>query len=166
MDHFRRTRWSALFLHKVNFLVKEFFMKIYFACSITGGRQDEERYRQIVTALEAEGHKVPTASLASAAGMVLEKNFDPKYVYQRDTNWIKECDLIIAEISTPSHGVGYEIGYALQNRKPVLCLFQANVSVSKMITGNPDGRLVTYPYQDISDALQFVKSYLLEIHNG
>ena len=43
--------------------------------------------------------------------------------------YIKACDALIAEISTPSHGVGYEIGYALNLDKPVLCLHRRGVSI-------------------------------------
>lgn len=138
-------------------------MKIYFACSITGGRQDESIYRQIVATLKADGYQVLTANLARAEGIAKENQLDPLHVYNRDTGWIRECDLLVAEISTPSHGVGYEICYALQNNKPVFCLYQKDLSVSKMITGNPDCRLKTYAYQDISEALQFVRLYLAEI---
>jgi len=47
-------------------------MKIYFACSITGGREDELIYQEIVEALLADGHEVPTALLATPEVMLLE----------------------------------------------------------------------------------------------
>jgi hypothetical protein len=138
-------------------------MNIYFACSITGGREDEQIYQEIVAALLADGHEVPTALLAGPDATELEVILDPVTVYKRDTGWIKDCDLLVAEVSTPSHGVGYEIAYALGLRKRVLCLHRAGVSVSKMITGNRDDKLSIWAYSNIKDAVQYLRDYLIEI---
>ena len=135
-------------------------MNIYFACSITGGREDEPIYQQIVAVLHAEGHEVPTALLAGSDVMALEVIVDPVTVYTRDTGWIVGCDLLVAEVSTPSHGVGYEIGYALGLGKPVLCLHREGTPVSKMISGNRDPLLTVLAYSDGDDALQQLRDYL------
>ena len=111
-------------------------MNIYFACSITGGREFEPIYQAIVAALEAQGHVIPTSHLASSEVTGLEKVISPQDIYQRDVKWIDESDMVIAEVSTPSHGVGYEVAYALSIGKPVACLFQQGRAVSKMLTGN------------------------------
>lgn len=119
-------------------------MNIYFACSITGGRELEAFYGQFVAALEADGHIIPTSHLAQAEFMEGERLLTPRNVYERDVKWIRECNALIAEVGLPSHGVGYEIGYALNADKPVLCLAQAGRRVSKMITGNPNLEMQTY----------------------
>jgi nucleoside 2-deoxyribosyltransferase len=64
--------------------------------------------------------------------------------------WVEDCDALVAEVSTPSHGVGYEIALALILKKPVLCCYQKGRKVSKMITGNdmPTLKLVTYETED------------------
>ena len=135
-------------------------MNIYFACSITGGRQDEPVYKQIVGALQADGHIVPTALLAGSDVIELETIIDPVTVYLRDTGWIEDSDLLVAEVSTPSHGVGYEIGYALSLEKRVLCLHRAGVPVSKMITGNRDPYLTVQEYKDTNQAILQLRTYL------
>lgn len=135
-------------------------MNIYFACSITGGRQDEDDYKKIVDFLLSQGHEVPTASLASKEVILLEGIVKAADVYQRDISWIRGCDILIAEVSTPSHGVGYEIGYALHLGKPVICLHQENTLVSKMITGNPDPQLQVFGYQSIDQAISFLSDQL------
>lgn len=84
-------------------------MNIYFSCSITGGREDEKTYQRIVNYLLKNGHEVPTAHLASPDVMEGESDLKAVDVYQRDLEWVKNCDVLIAEVSTPSHGVGYEI---------------------------------------------------------
>jgi nucleoside 2-deoxyribosyltransferase len=139
-------------------------MNIYFACSITGGRDDESIYQKIVATLQADGHEVPTALLAGSNVIELEVIVDPVEVYTRDTHWIESCDLLIAEVSTPSHGVGYEIGYALGLGKPVLCLHREGVPVSKMITGNRDPNLEVIAYADGNEILTRMRAYLEKLN--
>ncbi len=140
-------------------------MNIYFACSITGGREFESVYQAITAALLDDGHDVPTAHLAEAGVVALEKIVQPGDVYHRDVTWIRACDALIAEVSTPSHGVGYEIGYALGLGKPVLCCHQADQSVSKMITGNPDPNLTVGSYSRDEQVVQIVREFLSNIQS-
>ena len=135
-------------------------MNIYFACSITGGRAYEAVYQEITSYLLANGHEVPTAHLAASNVMALEKVIDPREVYDRDVKWIRACDALIAEVSVPSHGVGYEIGFALEQGKPVLCLAQEGVSVSKMITGNPHPALRMRFYKEVRGGITMIEEFL------
>ena len=141
-------------------------MNVYFACSITGGRQDEEAYQTIVDAMLANGHEVPTAGLSQPEVLIQERLLTPEAVYSRDKEWIESCDALVAEVSTPSHGVGYEIAYALSCGKPVFCCYRSGVRISKMITGNPDPNLQTHPYSMASDAAQIVLAFLDELNHG
>src|SRR5512147_1119530 len=127
-------------------------MNIYFACSITGGREFEAMYQSIVRALTEAAHEVPTAHLAEQGIPALEAMIAPSEVYARDVAWIRNCDVLISEVSVPSHGVGYEIGFALGLRKPVLALYQEGRKVSKMISGNPDPNLMVKSYLNSQDA--------------
>ncbi len=135
-------------------------MNVYFACSITGGREFEPAYRAIVKALAADGHAIPTSHLAQPEVMEKERLLSPRDVYTRDVDWIESCDALVAEVSVPSHGVGYEIGYALQAGKPVFCLYQKDRKVSKMITGNPHPDLKVESYSDVPEAIQKVRKFL------
>lgn len=135
-------------------------MNIYFACSITGGRQFEAVYQTITRTLLEGGHEVPTAHLAETSVVDLEQIVEAGQIYSRDVTWIQACDALIAEVSTPSHGVGYEVAYALGLGKPVLCCHQAGVKVSKMITGNPDPNLQVVPYRDAAQAAETVVMFL------
>lgn len=135
-------------------------MNIYFACSITGGREFESVYQSIVRALIEAGHEVPTAHLAESGIPALEAVIAPSEVYTRDVTWIRNCDVLIAEVSIPSHGVGYEIGFALGLGKPVLALHREDRRVSKMITGNPDSNLIVYSYQTIEEAIEQINKFL------
>jgi nucleoside 2-deoxyribosyltransferase len=138
-------------------------MNIYFACSITGGREFETVYQEFTRALLDDGHEIPTAHLAETNVMALEKVIDPREVYDRDVTWIRACDALIAEVSVPSHGVGYEIGFALEQGKQVLCLAKEGIPVSKMITGNPASALQVETYKDTQEGIAIVRDFLVNI---
>jgi 2'-deoxynucleoside 5'-phosphate N-hydrolase len=135
-------------------------MNIYFACSITGGREFQSVYQEFTNTLLSDGHEVPTAHLAGSNVMSLERVIEPREVYERDVTWIRACDALIAEVSVPSHGVGYEIGFALEQGKPVLCLAQAGRTVSKMITGNFHPAVTCKFYQDAAEGIAIMRAFL------
>jgi nucleoside 2-deoxyribosyltransferase len=138
-------------------------MNLYFSCSLTGGRSDEAVYAAIVDHLLSRGHTVPTAHLARAEVMELEEVVEPSQVFRRDREWIKGCDALIAEVSTPSHGVGYEIALGLSLGKPVLCLHRAQAKVSKMLTGNDAPTLRVVAYRDGHELLEWLDGFLDEL---
>ena len=135
-------------------------MNIYFSCSITGGRSDEEVYQVLVNELLRKGHIVPTAHLSSPDVMELEKVTDPEEIFVRDMGWLQACDAIVAEVSTPSHGVGYEIAMGLTLGKPVLCCFMKGRSVSKIITGNTAKNLFVREYANNGEAIVCLDDFL------
>lgn len=135
-------------------------MNIYFSCSLTGGRDDQAAYAAIVEHLLARGHQVPTAHLAEAGVMDLERVVEAAEIYQRDIGWIQECQAVVAEVSTPSHGVGYEIAFAVGLKKPVLCCYRKDARVSKMITGNDSPTLALLAYDEIAQALAGIDAFL------
>jgi len=138
-------------------------MRVYFACSITGGREFESVYQELVAALVQDGHQIPTAHLVESGVGAVEAGIDPQAVYARDVAWIRASDMLIAEVSVPSHGVGYEIGFALGIGKPVLAVYQAGCKISKMISGNPDVNLQVKAYQDSADATRVIRDFLANI---
>ncbi len=139
-------------------------MNIYFACSITGGRKKEKIYQVIVNTMLADGHQIPTAHLSRSDVIAVEETVDPLEVYTRDIEWIDSCDAMIAEVSTPSHGVGYEISYALSRNKPVLCLHSYGTRVSKMITGNDHPCISVQNYQHNNDIERILRDFLSQLH--
>ena len=50
-------------------------------------------------------------------------------IHDRDLQWIIESDMLVAEVTIPSLGVGYEIGRAIEMGKPILCLFNTDFSI-------------------------------------
>jgi nucleoside 2-deoxyribosyltransferase len=135
-------------------------MNIYFSCSITGGRADEGIYQVLVQEMLRQGHEVPTASLSDTRVVEAEITADAHEVYTRDMNWLAECDAVVAEVSTPSHGVGYEIAAGLYLGKPVLCCYHKGRKVSKIITGNDSKNLVVRAYESKEEAVQAMDDFL------
>ena len=135
-------------------------MNIYFSCSITGGRQDQAVYAAIVEHLLAQGYEVPTAHLSSENILAEEKVIEAREVYHRDLKWVEECDALIAEVSTPSHGVGYEIALALLLGKPVFCCYRKGRKVSKMILGNTHPKLNLYGYERVDDLITAIDGFI------
>jgi len=145
------------------FQISEFALNIYFSCSITGGRDQQEIYAGIVKYLLEKGHEVPTAHLASDDVIEKEIIADAETVYRRDIDWVRGCDVLVAEVSTPSHGVGYEIAAALYEGKPVFCCYLKDITVSKMITGNFEVGMQIYVYETITDLLPAIQKFLASL---
>ncbi len=139
-------------------------MNIYFSCSITGGRSEEETYQVIVREMLKSGHEVPTAHLSSPDVVEEEKVIDPVEVFNRDMNWLRKYDAVVAEVSSPSHGVGYEVAYALSLQKPVLCCYKRGKKVSKIITGNTSPNLIVKEYTNDAEAIQVVGEFLNQLN--
>jgi len=120
-------------------------MKIYFAGSIRGGRDDKELYLEVINLLGKYG-KVLTEHIGdktlSAMG---EDGLTDEYIYDRDMAWLNEADVVVAEVTTPSLGVGYEIG-KMEGKKPILCLYreQNGKRISAMIGGNKNVKIERY----------------------
>jgi nucleoside 2-deoxyribosyltransferase len=135
-------------------------MKIYFSGSISGGREYEAIYQHLVAHLQAQGHNVLSAHVADPVALEAEKDLSPRAVFERDVNWVKDCAAMIAEVSTPSLGVGYEYGLAVQLGKPVLCVYRAGLRMSKMITGNPAPNLRVAAYSNLAELDEQIDAFL------
>ncbi|MBN1230528.1 MAG: hypothetical protein JXA19_01545 [Anaerolineales bacterium] len=107
------------------------------------------------------GHKAPTATLADQDYSSNEDDVSiPGKIYTQDATWIEGCDLLLAEISSPSHGVGYEIAYTLEHGGPVLCVHQAGRIISKMLTGKTMPGIIVCANKDVSEALMIIRKFL------
>jgi len=135
-------------------------MRDYYSGAISGGRDDLPAYQHIVERLLQAGHEIPSAHVADPAVLSRESSVSPHEVYRRDVGWIEGCDAMVAEVSTPSLGVGYEVAYALNIGRPVLCLHKSGLSVSKMITGNPSSKLTVATYQDLDELDTHLDSFI------
>lgn len=130
-------------------------MKIYFAGSITGGRQDQGLYLEIIKILSNYG-EVLTEHIGSETVSGQGETLDVRDIFDRDVSWLEQSDLVVAEVTVVSMGVGYELGIAEKLGKKVICLYRPNPEkrLSAMISGNKHFSI--QPYQSLAD----VKSIL------
>jgi nucleoside 2-deoxyribosyltransferase len=125
-------------------------MKIYFAGSIRGGREDVALYMQIIDYLKTFGEvlteHIGDPNLTDAG----DDGPSDRYIHNRDLDWLQSSDVLVAEVTSVSMGVGYEIGRAIESGKKVLCLFRPDSGkiLSAMIAGCPDLFLVNYKNLD------------------
>lgn len=133
-------------------------LRIYFSGSIRGGRQDAVLYHDLIEYLKTFG-KVLTEHIGRI-DLVDEREIPPCQIHDRDMTWLKTSDVIIAEVTTPSLGVGYELGRAVEMGKPILCLYRKNEdrSVSGMISGSPG--IISIVYETLDEAKRWIEGFL------
>lgn len=140
-------------------------MKIYFAGSIRGGRSDAELYKKIIKHLSAFGsvltEHVGNPNLSSNG----ESEISDPEIHDRDLAWLNECDIIVAECTAPSLGVGYELREAVRENKDILVLHRlgrySNKRISAMINGC-DAILCEY-YETLDQAMDIINRYFAMI---
>ncbi len=132
--------------------------KIYFAASIRGGREHVETYGKLVDHLKEFGN-VLTEHVGDRN---VEEEEDPntdREIFERDIDWLVDADMVVAEVTTPSLGVGFEISKAVEEDIPVLCLFRpGGKNLSAMINGCPD--VEVFRYNTVEDALEATESFV------
>jgi 2'-deoxynucleoside 5'-phosphate N-hydrolase len=137
-------------------------VKMYFAGSIRAGRTDAPVYRSLIEYLSEFGEVLTehVGDLALSANG--DDGPDDRYIHDRDMKWLSACDLVVAEVTVPSLGVGYELGYAVAIKKPVLCLYRAESSrpLSAMIAGSPG--IQTARYNSLEEARRILSGFLQE----
>jgi nucleoside 2-deoxyribosyltransferase len=116
-------------------------VKIYFAGAIRGGRV-AALYSQIVQLRRAYG-EVLTDQIGDAELSDLGEALNDRAIYERDVAWLNEADCLVAEVTTPSLGVGYEIGKVTEWGRPVLCLYPPDASrkLSALIAAGDGARI-------------------------
>lgn len=136
-------------------------MKIYFAGAIRGGRDDKALYLDITRQLSRYG-LVLTEHIGDLELSPLGEDGCDREIHDRDLSWLKEADYLVAEVTTPSLGVGYEIGRAIEWRKPILCLFRRNSgrTLSAMIAGSDGVKL--REYERLADLSQIFREFFGE----
>lgn len=142
-------------------------MDIYFAGSIRGGRVDEDIRKQLISHTRSCGVNVlcEHSDAEASAGMTDQE------IHNRDMAWIYQSSGIIAEVSLPSLGAGYEIGRAHNLYKPVLALYwrKPDTRLSAMIGGAPHIETVRYDRRTEAGILlakTAISNFLQEVEYG
>ena len=135
-------------------------MKIYFAGAIRGGREDVALYLELVELLQAYG-TVLTEHVADEQLTALGESTDDRAIHDRDLAWLKEADCLVAEVTTPSLGVGFEIAKATEWGTRVLCLFRpgSGRTLSALIAGS--NRVTVREYRSAEDVKEIFDDFFV-----
>lgn len=134
-------------------------MKIYFTGSVRGGRDDQEVYYKIIEYLKKYG-EVLTEHLGDPKLSEQGEPLPEEYIFKRDMDFLRKSDILVAEVSTPSLGVGYEIAKAEELGKRILCLckkFEDGKKLSAIIKG--DKNLITKEYANLEEVFQHIDDF-------
>lgn len=141
-------------------------MVIYLACTVRGDRGAVEALRALVDRLEAGGHRILTKHLLDDNVETAEARLSEQAVYQRDIGWLEACDLLIADASGSSYGVGFEVGYVLgrahESRQRVILLYRSarKDHISRLIAGNAHPGCTVIPYDGTAGLVDAVLATL------
>eukprot|EP00823_Brevimastigomonas_motovehiculus_P008468 TRINITY_DN776_c0_g1_i1.p1 TRINITY_DN776_c0_g1~~TRINITY_DN776_c0_g1_i1.p1 ORF type:complete len:159 (+),score=41.05 TRINITY_DN776_c0_g1_i1:51-527(+) len=137
-------------------------LKIYFCGSIRGESPNLQWYKAIVAHLKKYG---PVLTEHVADDHSEEKHLTDRQIYERDMGWLRSSDCLVAECTSTSIGVGYELGQGHALKKPILCIYnskhQPKKRLSAMIAGCPDIESVVVQTQD--EALSAMDKFLAKI---
>jgi nucleoside 2-deoxyribosyltransferase len=135
-------------------------MKIYFAGAIRGGRADAPLYLEIVKLLREHG-EVLTEHVAAEELTARGEPAADKAIHDRDLEWLRQADCLVAEVTVPSLGVGYEIGRMVEWGKPILCLYRSREdrTLSAMIAGGDP--IDVRKYQKSADLKEIFDEFFL-----
>ena len=132
--------------------------KIYFAGSIRGGRIDAELYSRLIKHMQKD-NIVLTEHIGSPHLNLMEQGKRDIDIYNEDTAWLRESDIVIAECTCPSLGVGYEMAYAEKLGKPCHIFYdRSKTQLSAMLTGNPYFSI--HPYESENEIYNILESIL------
>lgn len=141
-------------------------MIIYLACTVRGDRGAVAAARGLADWLESAGHTILTRHLLDDDVEAAESRLSERDVFARDMAWLDSADVLIAEASGSSYGVGFEVGYVLgraeRTGQRVILLFDEarRPAVSRLIPGNAHPACSTFGYRTAGDLVAFVESVL------
>ena len=132
--------------------------KVYFAGSIRGGRIDAELYARIIRYIQRTDI-VLTEHIGNPDLNLKEQGKRDVEIYEEDMAWLRESDVVIAECTCPSLGVGYELAYAEKIGKPCHIFYdRTKTHLSAMLTGNTYFQI--HPYEDAESIFRTIDEIL------
>lgn len=142
--------------------------KIYFVASLAAKELYGESFMEIAHILRNMGYVVWDD--VNNVDVDEAHAFDKKQItdyYVSVQKRIKEADIFIAELSQPSSAVGYEIGFAVANDKPVLVLRSDKLKTipGAPLRGNPSKLLTIYKYNKYN-LKERIESFLKKAEKG
>jgi nucleoside 2-deoxyribosyltransferase len=147
-------------------------VRIYLACTIRGDRSRLDVARALGRTIEATGHDLLTGRFLDDGAETEDGRLTAAEVFERDLEWLDGCDLLVAEASGSSYGVGFEVGYLIGRAERTgtcaIVLYDAALQdkVSRLVSGNTHPTCVTIAYDDADDASRRLGEALARLGHG
>lgn len=106
-------------------------MKIYFTVSLSQSTsQIQTISKRIVDQLNHLGHKNLHETIFEKNSEYYKNQSEEDSLMEQKnlTRWKNEADIIIIDVTKPSIGIGQELAYSLSLNKPVICLFNEEIT--------------------------------------
>lgn len=134
-------------------------MRVYLAVPIIANRSIS-RARRMAKAIRECGHEVTSPWVLETPA---EAGSSRVNVFERDTNGSESCDVLVADVTTPSIGVGMEIMAAHKAGKRVIVVARRGVPFSTMLVHMEGKETLVYDdeseiYERLTDLLSASKS--------
>ncbi len=140
-------------------------VRIYLACTIRGDRSALPAVRVIHDVLVALGHEVLTARFLDEGAEAEDGRLSEQQVFERDLRWLDDCDMLVAEASGSTYGVGFEVGYVLaraeRTGQRVVLVYDASrrQTISRLVSGNNHHACVTFGYDSLAALEAFLEDH-------
>ncbi len=142
-------------------------IRVYCSGPIRGDVSFNDNYRSIIKEV-AELGCLPLTEIAPAddpnrVDLNISDHSD-RDIYNRDMDWLRSSHCVVAEVSAPSHGAGFEISYALfVMGVPVLALHcNRGNRLSAMLEGCDSPKLQVVHYSDTEE----IKPHLVDFFHA
>jgi 2'-deoxynucleoside 5'-phosphate N-hydrolase len=139
-------------------------LKVYFGCAIRGEQGGLEEKVFIVKTISRLGHLVLSETFV---GMDLNNNQTtngktPTQVYRQDINWLDESDVVVADVSRISSGLGFELGWKVRGggRAVALCREDKYEGLSNMLKGCDEPNYSLHIWKDFKNLRNILKQQL------
>lgn len=134
-------------------------MKIYVSGSIYGGTEKIDTYKILINELEKYG-EVLNKQIADPNTIANEAYQNDEDIYKDLEEKLISADIVFAEVTITSLGVGYELGFADKLGKKIIAVYDETYTekVTTMIRGNKRIKLIAY--KDIQEIIINLDEFL------
>ena len=131
-------------------------MKVYLSVPMIANRAID-RAKLMAKAIEDSGNEVTSPWVLGQ----IEKSVSQVNVFERDRTGSETCDVLVADVTEPSTGVGMEIMAAYKAGRRVVIVTKKGNMTSRMLQ-HMDGK-ETLEYEDESEVYRELRGLLMEI---
>ncbi len=134
---------------------------IYFSASVSGRRDLQPFYENISEYISSLGQNILTPLIASKTIFEEERSLSAREIHTHYSEQLVKCESLIAEVSFPSLGVGFEIAQVLNLEKRVLAVYNEEYSpISAMVSGIDNPLFTIKSYKSLNDVKSAISYFL------